>query len=82
MSYYKLPLVFEPQPEGGFTVTSPALPGLVTEGRTIAEALANVPDALDALRDAYDQLGQPFPVALIEPRAGSPIEFETLVGTP
>jgi hypothetical protein len=27
--------VFEPAPEGGFTVTVPALPGLVTEGDTI-----------------------------------------------
>ncbi|MGZ3390447.1 MAG: type II toxin-antitoxin system HicB family antitoxin, partial [Isosphaeraceae bacterium] len=33
--HYKLPLVFEPQPEGGFTVTSPLLPELVTEGETI-----------------------------------------------
>ena len=35
---YKIPLLFEPQPEGGFTVTSPALPGLITEGDTAKEA--------------------------------------------
>jgi antitoxin HicB len=38
-------LVFEPQPEGGYTVTCPILPELITEGDTIAEALANAKDA-------------------------------------
>jgi antitoxin HicB len=33
------------QPEGGYTVTSPALPELLTEGDTVHEALANVKDA-------------------------------------
>jgi len=28
---YKIPLVFEPQPEGGYTVTCPILPELITE---------------------------------------------------
>ena len=28
---YKLPLVLEPQPEGGYTVTCPLLPELITE---------------------------------------------------
>ena len=46
---YKIPLVFSPQPEGGFTVTSPVLPELVTEGDTVEEALANVRDALAAV---------------------------------
>jgi predicted RNase H-like HicB family nuclease len=37
MKVYKVPLRLEPQPEGGYTVTSPALRGLVTEGETVAE---------------------------------------------
>ena len=45
--HYKPPFVFEPQPDGGFTVTSPLLPGLVTEGDSFEEALENVRDALD-----------------------------------
>ena len=32
---YRIPLVFTPQPEGGYTVTSPALPELFTEGDTL-----------------------------------------------
>lgn len=29
---YKVPLVLEPQPEGGYTVTSPLLPELLPRG--------------------------------------------------
>jgi len=61
---YKLPLVFDPQPEGGFTVTCPLLPELITEGDTVQEALDNVSDALAAVIEAYQDLGKPIPVAL------------------
>jgi antitoxin HicB len=50
---YKIPLNLEPQPEGGFTVTSPLLPELLTEGDTIEEALANVKDAFAAVLEIY-----------------------------
>jgi len=43
---YKVPLILTPQPEGGFTVTSPVLPELVTEGDTADEALNNARDVL------------------------------------
>ncbi len=79
---YKVPLVFESQPEGGFTVTSPVLPGLVTEGDTVEEALANVGDAMAALREAYEDLGRQFPASLQVPEAGGPVWFETLVTSP
>lgn len=46
---YKLPLVLTPQVEGGYTVTSPLLPELVTEGDSVAGALSNVKDALAAV---------------------------------
>ena len=61
---YKLPLVFEPQPEGGYTVTCPVLPELITEGETIAEALANVKDALVAIIEAYEDLSRSLPPVL------------------
>ena len=47
---YEIPLVFEPQREGGYTVTYSVLPELITEGDTIAEALVNV--ELEDRRDA------------------------------
>ena len=39
-------------------MTSPAVPELVTEGDTVDEALANVPDALEAVIEAYQELGR------------------------
>jgi antitoxin HicB len=49
----RLTLVFTPQPEGGFTVTSPVLPEFVTEGDTLDETLANVHDAFAAIVELY-----------------------------
>ncbi len=54
----KLPLIFDPQPEGGFTVTSPLLPELVTEGDTFEDALENVKDALAAVIGGYQKTGR------------------------
>lgn len=58
---YKLPLILEPQPEGGYTVTSPLLPELVTEGATVEEALENVKDALAAVIEIYEDTGRQLP---------------------
>jgi predicted RNase H-like HicB family nuclease len=38
--------LFEPAEEGGFVVTCPALPGLVTEGDTLEEARAMAQDTI------------------------------------
>jgi len=60
----KVPLVLTLQPDGGYTVTSPALPELVTEGDTLQEALANVSDALTAVVELYEDLGKQLPATL------------------
>jgi antitoxin HicB len=80
--YYKLPLVFEPQPEGGFTVTSPLLPELVTEGDTVEDALENVRDALLAVIEAYQELGRELPPNLLVSDQTAPVWAETLVAVP
>ena len=36
----------EPQKEGGYTVTVPVLPGCISEGDTLEQALANIKDAV------------------------------------
>ena len=46
-----LTVALEPQPEGGFTVHVPALPEVVTEGETEAEALAMARDAIRLVLD-------------------------------
>lgn len=76
---YKVPLVLTPQPEGGFTVTSPVLPELVTEGDTAADALANVRDALAAVLETYKDLGRPLPSGLVQNVGDTPLWLETLV---
>jgi len=42
------PLTLAPQPEGGFTVTCPVIPELITKGDTVEEAMSRVRDALSA----------------------------------
>lgn len=75
----RLPLVFTPQPEGGFTVTSPVLPELVTEGDTLEEAYANVADALAAVVELYADQGRPLPAGIDLPPAGQIVWAEALV---
>jgi antitoxin HicB len=40
-------VVLVPQTEGGFVVSVPELPGVATEGETVAEALAMAKDAIE-----------------------------------
>ncbi|HEX5414717.1 MAG TPA: type II toxin-antitoxin system HicB family antitoxin [Chloroflexota bacterium] len=76
---YKIPLVLTPQPEGGYTVTSPVLPELVTEGDTIAEALANVEDAFQAIIEIYRNQGRSLPSNLRPVDQGDVIWLDYLV---
>ncbi|MCU0726185.1 MAG: type II toxin-antitoxin system HicB family antitoxin [Planctomycetes bacterium] len=77
----KIPLVLSPLEEGGFVVTSPVLPELVTEGDTVEEALANVSDALAAVLEIYEDLGRPLPKNVQVEDPDSPVWFEALVVT-
>ncbi len=79
---YKVPLLLTPQPEGGYTVTSPLLPELVTEGDTVDQALSNVKDALAAVIEAYEDLGRKLPQNAQVPDAAGPVWLETLVTAP
>jgi antitoxin HicB len=75
----RLPLVFSPQPEGGFTVTSPALPELITEGDTLEEAFANVKDALSAVLELYAEQGRTIPAGIELPAKGQVVWSDALV---
>jgi len=52
----KLVLTLTPAEEGGFVVTSPLDPELVTEGETIEDAFRMARDAVRALRASRVQL--------------------------
>jgi antitoxin HicB len=77
--YYKVPLVLTPQAEGGYTVTSPLLPELVTEGDSLDEALENARDAIAAVIELYQDLGRSLPQNTQIPDANSPVWLETVV---
>lgn len=79
---YRIPLVFAPQPEGGYTVTSPVLPELLTEGNTLEEAQVNVRDAFAAVVELYAEQGRPLPAAISLPASGEVLWTETFVGSP
>jgi predicted RNase H-like HicB family nuclease len=53
--------VFNPEPEGGYTVTCPALPGLVTYGETMEEARHMARDAMEGLIQVMIEEGEAIP---------------------
>ena len=47
MSKHRYTIILQPdEDEGGYTVTVPALPGCVTQGETLEEAIAMAKDAI------------------------------------
>ena len=40
-------VVLEPSDEGGYTVYVPSLPGCISEGDTVEEALKNIQEAIE-----------------------------------
>src|SRR5947208_11362165 len=53
--------VFGPEPEGGYTVTCPTLPGLVTYGETLSEAEAMARDVMEGLIEIMIEQGEEIP---------------------
>lgn len=53
--------IFEPQPEGGYTVTVPALPGCTTEGETLEEARWMAKDAIECYIASLLKHNEPIP---------------------
>jgi antitoxin HicB len=58
---YDFTVFFEPAVEGGYVVTCPALPGLVTEGDSLAEARKMARDAIRAYVESLRKDGLPVP---------------------
>ncbi|HEX4795561.1 MAG TPA: type II toxin-antitoxin system HicB family antitoxin [Humisphaera sp.] len=59
----KIVLTLEEAREGGFVVTSPLDPGLVTEAQSVAEAFENARDALKELARSRAKLSRKAVVA-------------------
>ncbi len=75
----RVTLVLEPQPEGGYTVTCPYLPELVTEGDARDEAVANAYDALTAVLELYAEAGRALPSTMHHDYRGDPVTLEMAV---
>ncbi len=58
---HQFTVLFEPAEEGGYVVTCPALPGLVTEGDTLEEAHARAKDAIRGYLESLRKDGLPIP---------------------
>ena len=53
--------LFRPEPEGGFTVTCPKLPPVVSYGETLEEAQANAREAIELCLEVMREEGEPIP---------------------
>jgi predicted RNase H-like HicB family nuclease len=53
----KYKVVVEPQEEGGYTVYVSTLPGCVSQGETVDEALDNTKEAIEVYLESLKQRG-------------------------
>ena len=59
---YSYTVIFELNENGGYTVTVPALPGLVTEGENMDEAKMMAREAIACYLEGLQNDGEPLPV--------------------
>jgi predicted RNase H-like HicB family nuclease len=57
----KYTAIFEPAEEGGYIVTVPSLPGIVTQGDTFEEAVEMIKDAIKCHCASLAKHGEPIP---------------------
>jgi predicted RNase H-like HicB family nuclease len=62
----KLKVVLEPSDEGGYTVYVPSLPGCISEGDTLEEALTNIREAIDLYLEEEEPITLPEKAQLVE----------------
>ena len=75
MFEYTYTILLEPDEDGGFVVTCPALPGLVTHGDTIEEARVHAAEAIELYLECLSAEGSPIPIGEEHPHEtrGEPI---------
>lgn len=62
-------IVLEPdEEEGGFTVTVPALPGVVTQGQTVEECRERAVEAIELYLETLTDAGKPVPQERVHPQ--------------
>ena len=61
MKDFRYQIVLRPEPEGGFTVFVPSLPGCITWGKDLAEARRMAADAIRGYIASLRKHGEPVP---------------------
>ena len=61
MKNLKYRIILKPEPEGGYTVLVPSLPGCITYGKTLEEAKKMALDAIKAYLESLKKHGEPIP---------------------
>ena len=61
MAEFRYTVLFEPAEEGGYVVTCPALPGLITEGDSYEQAQQRAVEAIEGYLESLQKDGLPFP---------------------
>lgn len=82
MSETIVPLKIEALEEGGYLATSDVLPGLVAQGRTVAEAVEIAQDGARKLIESYMEDGDPLPEGLQPITSGQTVDVGIAVGLP
>lgn len=80
MSEAAIRLHIEPLEEGGYVATSPDVPGLVAEGRSIVEAVEIAQGLARKIAESCLEHGDPLPLALSQFADGCPNDFVVPVG--
>src|SRR2546421_13094384 len=62
----KYRVYLEPDEDGIFVATCPALPGCVSQGQTRAEATANIREAIEGYLKSLRKHGDPLPPSILE----------------
>ena len=62
----KFAIVIEPDEDGFFVASCPALPGCHSQGRTREEAIANITEAIKGYIASMRKHGEPVPQADVE----------------
>ena len=58
----KFTIILAPEAEGGYSVICPAIPGCVSQGDSLSEALANIREAIQLCLEVRRDEGLPRPV--------------------
>jgi antitoxin HicB len=57
-------VILEQEPDGGYVVSVPALPGCVSQGNTRAEAFSNIREVIELYIEDCRDAGDPIPTEI------------------